>query len=450
MAWKAKREQLLIARSILGGYISDVVLVGDVDLNVDNDLILYYIRSRSGWGIPYVLLYRSLLNLFSTGGIPGKQNMASCEIPVLRVDKGAQYEDGCGSTEVAHKLYRDAQPSSVLVSTKRGVASGFFVAGGDEIVTNAHVVKNVPRVKIETAEGKTYVAEIEKVDDINDLALLKVKNIEKSAARGLPLGSSAALAANSSVYGLGHPDGSKIPWISPGKFQAIRPMPDWVKDPENGDWPTWIKAAGDADSRVSKMAQAYLTSDRMGTVIRGAHGSSGSPLMDSNGKVVGVMANGFDASDNRNLMLSVPVEKVQQLIESPSKYKFVYEYRSAFQDNPTGTAVVDGFLVGSSLLFPKAAPAMIGTLSLIDVPFQINKLGNEQYDQTNTMLKIGTGVTTFVGGSLSLFPKYRTVGRAIYGVGLAGLVASDFLPYERGLTAIKDQAGQLVKPLFWE
>lgn len=376
--------------------------------------------------------------------------MASCEVPVLRVDKGAQYEDGCGSSDVSHKLYQDAEKSSVTVSTKRGVASGFFLRGGSEVVTNAHVVKNVPRVKIETTEGKTYVAEIEKLDDINDLALLKVKGIESSQSRGLELGNSSGLAKGSDVFGLGHPDGSKLPWISPGKFQATKPMPDWVVNPEAGEWPQWVKAANDADSSVAKMAQMYLMSERMGAVIRGSHGSSGSPLMDSSGKVVGVMSNGFSENDSRNLMLSVPVEKVRQMVDSPSKYKFVYEYRSAFQDNPTGTAVVDGFLVGSSLLFPKAAPPMIGVLSVIDVPFQLNKLGNDQYSQSNTALKIGTEVATFVGGAMSLMPKYKTVGRVVYGIGLSGLVLSDFLPYEKGLTEIKDQAGKIVKPLFWE
>ncbi len=450
MAWKAKHEQTLIVDLILGGYITDV------DLNIDIDLIqlliqiLYYIRSRSDWGIPYVPTHISLLNCFPLLAASEKANMASCEVPVLRVDKGAQYEDGCGSPEVAHKLYQDAQPSSVKVSTKRGAASGFFLPGGDEIVTNAHVVKNAPRVKVETSEGKSYVAEIEKIDDVNDLALLKVKGIEKSQSRGLELGASTNLTQGAEVFGLGHPDGSRLPWISPGKFQATKPMPDWVVNPEEGEWPQWVKAANAGDPNVAKMAQAYLTGDRMAAVIRGSHGSSGSPLMDSTGKVVGVMSNGFSESDNRNLMLSVPVEKVRQLVESPSKYKFVYEYRSAFQDNPTGTAVVDGFLVGSSLTFPKAAPAMIGVLSVIDVPFQLNKLGNDQYSQPNTMLKIGTEVATFVGGTLSLMPKYRTVGRVVYGIGLAGLVTSDFLPYEKGLTEIKDQAGKIVKPLFWE
>jgi len=51
--------------------------------------------------------------------------------------------------------------------------SGFFVSADGYLVTNNHVVKNARRVKVKTSAG-VLPAEVVRVDETNDLALLKV------------------------------------------------------------------------------------------------------------------------------------------------------------------------------------------------------------------------------------------------------------------------------------
>lgn len=60
--------------------------------------------------------------------------------------------------------------------------SGFIVSEDGLIVTNAHVVTNKHRVKVELKNGATYEAKIKDVDEKADIALIKIDH-EVSARR---------------------------------------------------------------------------------------------------------------------------------------------------------------------------------------------------------------------------------------------------------------------------
>ncbi len=65
-----------------------------------------------------------------------------------------------------------------MTFTKREVAvasgSGFMVSEDGLIVTNAHVVANKHRVKVELKSGATYDAKIKDIDEKADIALIKI------------------------------------------------------------------------------------------------------------------------------------------------------------------------------------------------------------------------------------------------------------------------------------
>lgn len=65
-----------------------------------------------------------------------------------------------------------------MTYSKREVAvasgSGFVVSEDGQIVTNAHVVANKHRVKVELKSGGTYDAKIKDVDEKSDIALIKI------------------------------------------------------------------------------------------------------------------------------------------------------------------------------------------------------------------------------------------------------------------------------------
>lgn len=68
--------------------------------------------------------------------------------------------------------------SSRLPYSKREIpvasGSGFIVSEDGLIVTNAHVVTNKNRVKVELKNGETYEAKIKDVDEKADIALIKI------------------------------------------------------------------------------------------------------------------------------------------------------------------------------------------------------------------------------------------------------------------------------------
>ncbi|NXG43626.1 HTRA1 protease, partial [Psilopogon haemacephalus] len=94
--------------------------------------------------------------------------------------------------------------------------SGFIVSEDGLIVTNAHVVTNKNRVKVELKNGETYEAKIKDVDEKADIALIKIDAQVRGAGGrlllllclALPvllLGQSADLRPGEFVVAIGSP-----------------------------------------------------------------------------------------------------------------------------------------------------------------------------------------------------------------------------------------------------
>lgn len=63
--------------------------------------------------------------------------------------------------------------------------SGFVVSEDGQIVTNAHVVANKHRVKVELKSGGSYDAKIKDVDEKSDIALIKIDAPVSQKAKNL-------------------------------------------------------------------------------------------------------------------------------------------------------------------------------------------------------------------------------------------------------------------------
>ena len=190
----------------------------------------------------YVLGLLALGALLSCARIP--QQIVSEKPDALTVDSAAK------------KVRNSAVRVVSSVGTARGQGSGFFVAH-DKIATNIHVVSDYGPIFAESADKKTtwLVEGVVAFDVKNDLVVLKL------AGEGTPLslGDSAAVKIDDAVSVVGFP--SEKYKVTHGTVQNIRSSDKWI----------------------------FLKTDA-------PRGSSGGPVLNSAGQVIGVVVGYGDHS----------------------------------------------------------------------------------------------------------------------------------------------------------
>ena len=150
-----------------------------------------------------------------------------------------------------------------------GVGSGIVLNGDGEIATNAHVVtqgngedaQKAREVYVEFADGNRVEAKIVGQDPNADVALLKI-DPKGLTLRPLPLGTSASVAVGEPVAAIGSPFGERQS-LSVGVISAI----DRDIQSLNGEFA--IPGAFQTDAAINP-------------------GNSGGPLVDGDGKVIGI------------------------------------------------------------------------------------------------------------------------------------------------------------------
>lgn len=66
------------------------------------------------------------------------------------------------------------EPATVKIETSRSHGSGFFITQDGQVATNAHVVRGSKWIEVITSNAKRYPAELHKIDNAADLAILKI------------------------------------------------------------------------------------------------------------------------------------------------------------------------------------------------------------------------------------------------------------------------------------
>lgn len=180
------------------------------------------------------------------------------------------------------ELVRAVKPSAVAVETfgakgeKLSRGSGFFIAK-DKIVTNRHVIENASRVEIKLASGKTFVSNgVLAVDGEGDLALLQVQ-ISGDAAQPLAL-DDAPPQEGESIVVIGNPFGLEGS-VSNGIVSAVREIAGY--------------------GRIIQITAPI------------SPGSSGSPVVNMRGQVVGIAT--LQAAEGQSLNFAVPATRIAAL-----------------------------------------------------------------------------------------------------------------------------------------
>ncbi len=192
-------------------------------------------------------------------------------------------------TKGAQEIAREAFESTVLLVMEDAngqplsLGSGFFVRDG-EIASNLHVVKNAARgyAKIVRQKKKYDIEGITAIDFERDLVILK---IEGTSASTLILGDSNTVQVGETVYAVGNPQGLEGTF-SQGIVSSIREI------------------------RADKLLQITAPI---------SPGSSGGPVLNSKGKVIGVSVATFRGGQNLNF--AIPSNYLQMLLEKAGPVK---------------------------------------------------------------------------------------------------------------------------------
>jgi S1-C subfamily serine protease len=177
---------------------------------------------------------------------------------------------------VAEIVARAAR-SVVVVQTSKGLGTGFAVSEGI-FATNLHVVVGADRILISAPNGKTSaVSGVVGVDPAHDLVLLYC--IDANDLPALVLGDDASLRPGDEVIALGTPQGLDLS-VSTGVVGAVREV--------------------DEDLTLLQITAPI------------SPGSSGGPLFDERGRVVGVTT--MFSAQGQNLNFAVPAHYVAALV----------------------------------------------------------------------------------------------------------------------------------------
>jgi serine protease Do len=189
----------------------------------------------------------------------------------------------------------------------KGVGTGFVVRADGVIVTNCHVVQGASRITVSTSdeEPTRYGARVIGGDCEHDLAVLKVR------AEGLttvPLGASDDLRLGQQVVAIGYAlalEGG--PTVTAGIVSSLDRTID-VSDPECSVCP---------EDRSGIPFRTYADVVQTDAAIN--HGNSGGPLVDMEGRVVGINSAGSDNAENIGFAIAIDSARpaIEQAIAEP-------------------------------------------------------------------------------------------------------------------------------------
>ena len=171
------------------------------------------------------------------------------------------------------RIYKNASPSVANIVTRtveydffynpvpvEGAGSGFLIDTDGHILTNYHVVQGAQTIEVTLGDQSRYKAKFIGADTRNDIALIQIDTRGHNLIP-LPLGDSRKLLVGQRVLAIGNPFGFQST-LTTGIVSSLGRT---VQTSEN----TFIDEAIQTDAAINR-------------------GNSGGPLLDSQGRVIGI------------------------------------------------------------------------------------------------------------------------------------------------------------------
>jgi S1-C subfamily serine protease len=177
---------------------------------------------------------------------------------------------------------------------RRALGSGFVIDKAGHVVTNYHVIEGASRVEVSFSGNDEMPATVIGRDPSTDIAVLRIKRAQGRALTPLELGNSDVVRVGDAVVAIGNPFGLERT-VTAGIVSALQRE---ITAPN-----------GFAIDRVIQTDAAIN------------HGNSGGPLLNADGRVIGVNSQiETESGGNVGIGFAVPINTVKdvvsQLLES--------------------------------------------------------------------------------------------------------------------------------------
>ncbi|MDV7187962.1 serine protease [Lutibacter sp. TH_r2] len=257
------------------------------DLKNNPDLALYLVAEEDIRGCYYIT--SNLLDY--EGNVKLSREGKSCGLLSSSIKKSIS-----GLTSYNYKYNPELKRKSQI---KRGFAKGQWAGNGSgviisklgHIITNHHVIKDADDIEVEfilNNEVKKFNAEIVQVDKINDLAILKIIDINFDGVDELPYNfKTRSSDVGTKVYAFGYPMALSIM----GKEIKVTDGMISSKTGFDGDITTY---------QITAPIQA---------------GNSGGPLFDEKGNLIGINSSGIRKDIADNVAYSIKTSYLLNLID---------------------------------------------------------------------------------------------------------------------------------------
>jgi S1-C subfamily serine protease len=194
-----------------------------------------------------------------------------------------------------------AQPADPFFGTpggtqeSRSIGSGFVIDKSGHIVTNAHVVAGASSVEVSFSNNESLNAKVVGQDPATDVAVLQVKAASR-ALRALPLGNSDTVQVGDEVVAIGNPLGYDRS-VTSGIVSAVG-------------------RSIQAPNQYSTIGHVIQTDAALN------HGNSGGPLLDADGRVIGVNSQIAPSASGANIGIgfAIPINTVREVAAQLIKY----------------------------------------------------------------------------------------------------------------------------------
>jgi putative serine protease PepD len=167
--------------------------------------------------------------------------------------------------------------------------SGFLIDREGHVVTNEHVVSGAETVRVRFGDGDDLQADVVGTDPSTDVALLRLEDVPDDVTP-LQLGSASTLEIGEPVVAIGSPFGLEGT-VTAGIVSAL--------------------------GRELRAPNGFTITDAVQTDAALNQGNSGGPLIDADGRVVGMNSQiSTESGSNAGIGYAVPSETIRKVVDA--------------------------------------------------------------------------------------------------------------------------------------